>query len=289
MLGISNDEAAHLGLSDFSTETAQDADAWAVGFEKFNAERRAQYDLDKAEYDQARARYDQYLRDKAAYDQYLLDRAEHDGTTPEAPPDDGVDLFNPREFEAKTEPETFSTIVSDMNLMDRSFDPMVFTKNRRRLLEHRIGQALFDEVAVEADQQGLLSAEHFRVDGTLIESAASIKSFRRRDEERQPPADDPGNPSVDFRGERRSNETHQSRTGPEAQLMRKGKGKETKLVFMGDALMENRRGMLMDFVVSGATGTAERDAVPVLLAMRGSGASVPRRREVTGATTLEGV
>ena len=237
----------------------------------------------------ARARYDQYLRDKAAYDQYLLDRAEHDGTTPEAPPDDGVDLFNPREFEAKTEPETFSTIVSDMNLMDRSFDPMVFTKNRRRLLEHRIGQALFDEVAVEADQQGLLSAEHFRVDGTLIESAASIKSFRRRDEERQPPADDPGNPSVDFRGERRSNETHQSRTGPEAQLMRKGKGKETKLVFMGDALMENRRGMLMDFVVSGATGTAERDAVPVLLAMRGSGASVPRRREVTEATTLEGV
>ena len=71
--------------------------------------------------------------------------------------------------------------------------------------------------------------------------------------------------------------------------MRKGKGKETKLVCMGDALMENRRGMLMDFVVSGATGTAERDAVSVLLAMRGSGASVPGRREVTGATTLEGV
>ena len=152
-----------------------------------------------------------------------------------------------------------------MNLMDRSFDPMVFTKNRRRLLQHRIGQALFDEVAVEADRQGLLSAEHFRVDGTLIEAAASIKSFRRRDEERQPPADDPGNPSVDFRGERRSNETHQSRTDPEAQLMRKGKGKEAKLVFMGHALIENRNGLLMDFVVSGATGTSERDAVPVML------------------------
>ena len=132
-----------------------------------------------------KAEYEQYLRDKAAYDQYLLDRAEHEGTTPETPPDDGVDLFNPREFEAKTEPETFSTIVPDMNPMDRSFDPTVFTKNRRRLLEHRTGQALFDEVAVEADRQGLLSAEHFRVDGTLIESAASIKSFRRRDEERQ--------------------------------------------------------------------------------------------------------
>ena len=153
----------------------------------------------------------------------------------------------------------------DMNLMERSFDPTVFTKNRRRLMEHRIGQALFDEVAVEADRQGLLSAEHFSVDGTLKEAQASIKSFRRRDEGQQPPDDDPGNPSVDFRGERRSNETHQSRTDPEAQLMRKGNGKEAKLVFMGHALMENRNGLLMDFVVSGATGTAERDAVPVML------------------------
>ena len=103
------------------------------------------------------------------------------------------------------------------------------------------------------------------MDGTLIEAAASIKSFRRRDEEQQPTDDDPGNPSVDFRGERRRNETHQSRTDPESRLMRKGKGKEAKLVFMGHALMENRNGLLLDFVVSGATGTAERDAVPVLL------------------------
>ena len=153
----------------------------------------------------------------------------------------------------------------DMNLMERSFDPTVFTKNRRRLLEHRIGQALFDQVVVEADRQKLLSDEHFSVDGTLIEAAASIKSFRRRDEEQQPPDDDPGNPSVDFRGERRRNETHQSNTDPEARLMRKGKGKEARLVFMGHALMENRNGMLMDFVVSSATGTAERDAVPVML------------------------
>jgi len=153
----------------------------------------------------------------------------------------------------------------DMSLMDRSFDPTVFTKNRRRLLEHRIGQALFDEVVVEAEGQGLLSDEHFSIDGTLIEAAASIKSFRRRDEEEQSPHDDPGNPLVDFRGERRSNETHQSRTDPESRLMRKRKGKEAKLVFTGHALMENRNGLLMDFVVSGATGTAERDAVPVLL------------------------
>ena len=113
----------------------------------------------------------------------------------------------------------------DMNLMERSFDPTVFTKNRRRLLEHRIGQSLFDQVVVEADRHKLLSDEHFSVDGTLIEAAASIKSFRRRDEEQQPSDDDPGNPSVDFRGERRSNETHQSSTDPQARLMRKGKGR----------------------------------------------------------------
>ena len=153
----------------------------------------------------------------------------------------------------------------DMNLMERSFDPTVFTKNRRRLLEHRIGQSLFDQVVVEADRQKLLSDEHFSGDGTLIEAAASNKSFRRRDEEQQQPDDDPGNPSVDFRGERRRNETHQSNTDPEARLMRKGKEKEARLVFMGHALMENRNGMLMDFVVSSATGTAERDAVPVML------------------------
>ena len=153
----------------------------------------------------------------------------------------------------------------DMNLMERSFDPTVFTKNRRRLLEHRIGQALFDEVVVEADRQGLLSDEHFSVDGTLIEAAASIKSFKRRGEDHQPPDDDPGNPSVDFRGEALRNETHESSTDPESRLMRKGKGKEARLVFTGHALMENRNGLLMDFVVSGATGMSERDAVPVLL------------------------
>ncbi len=124
---------------------------------------------------------------------------------------------------------------------------------------------MFDEVVVEADRKGLLSDEHFSVDGTLIEAAASIKSFRRREEEDHRSDDDPGNPSVDFHGERLRNETHESRTDSEARLMRKGKGKEAKLAFMGHALMENRNGLLMDFVVSSATGTAERDAVPILL------------------------
>ena len=153
-----------------------------------------------------------------------------------------------------------------MNLMEPSFDPTVFTKNRERLLKHRVGQALFDEVVLEADRPGLLSDEHFTVDGTLIEAAASLKSFKPKDGD--PPKttdDDPGNPSVDFHGERRSNATHQSTTDPEARLLRKGKGKEAKLVFMAHALMENRHGLLVDFQTTQATGTAERDTVPVLV------------------------
>ena len=154
----------------------------------------------------------------------------------------------------------------DMNLIEPSFDPTTFTKNRKRLLEHHVGQALFDEVIMAADRHGLLSDEHFTVDGTLIEAAASLKSFRPRDGDPPSTTDgDSGNPSVDFRGERRSNTTHQSTTDPEARLLRKGKGKEAKLVFMAHALMENRHGMLTDFQVSSATGTAEHDAVPVLL------------------------
>jgi len=154
----------------------------------------------------------------------------------------------------------------DMQLLEPSFDPTVFTKNRERLLRHRVGQQIFDEVVLAADSHGLLFDEHFTVDGTLIEAAASLKSFKRRDGE--PPIrsdDDPGNPSVDFHGERRANATHQSTTDPEARLFRKGKGKEAKLVFMAHALMENRNGMLTDFQVSQATGTAERDAVPELV------------------------
>jgi transposase len=154
----------------------------------------------------------------------------------------------------------------DMSLLESSFDPTVFTKNRQRLLKHRVGQALFDEVVIEADRRGLLSDEHFTVDGSLIEAAASLKSFKPRNGDPPTTTDlDPGNPSVDFHGEKRSNATHQSTTDGEARLMRKGKGKEAKLVFLANALMENRNGMLLDFQVTQATGTAERDAVPLLL------------------------
>lgn len=156
-----------------------------------------------------------------------------------------------------------------MNLIESSFDPTVFTKNRTRLLDHRVGQQLFDEVVAEAQGRGLLSDEHFTIDGTLIEAAAGLKSFKPRDGAPPAPADDdPGNPSVDFHGEQRRNATHQSTTDPEARLFRKGKGKEAKLVFMAHGLMENRNpdtSGLVDFQVTPATGTAERDAVEVLL------------------------
>jgi hypothetical protein len=104
------------------------------------------------------------------------------------------------------------------------------------------------------------------VDGTLIEAAASFKSFKPKDGPPPPTTDDdPGNPSVDFHGEQRSNTTHQSTTDPEALLFKKARGKEAKLGFLGHALMENRHGMLVDFVVTRATGTAERDVVPGLV------------------------
>ena len=152
----------------------------------------------------------------------------------------------------------------DMSLIEPSFDPTTFTKNRGRLLAHTVGQRLFDAVVQQAHDQGLLSDEHFTVDGTLIEACASLKSFRRHDDP-PPPPDDPSNPSVDFHGERRSNKTHRSTTDPEARRPRKGRGKEARLSFMGHALMENRHGLLVDFQLTQATGTAERDAVPDLL------------------------
>jgi len=154
----------------------------------------------------------------------------------------------------------------DMGLMESSFDPTVFTKNRRRLLKHEVAQRFFDEVVRQAAGLGLLSDEHFTVDGTLIEAAASLKSFRPKDTPPSAtPPDDPGNPTVNFHGERRSNATHQSTTDPEARLAKKGKGKEAHLAFMGHALMENRHGLLVDFQLTQATGTAERDAVPELI------------------------
>ena len=162
----------------------------------------------------------------------------------------------------------------DMNLDDASWDATTFTKNRDRLVQHEVARQFFEEVVRQAKTSGLVSAEHFTVDGTLIEAWASLKSFRKKGEkpEDRPPPDDRGNPSVNFHGEKRSNETHESTTDPEAMLARKGKGKESKLSYSGHVLMENRNGLCVDVRVAPATGYAERDeALEMLRRLRRRG------------------
>jgi transposase len=151
-----------------------------------------------------------------------------------------------------------------MNLDEPVWDVTVFTKNRNRLLEGDVAREFLSEVVQQAQSQGLTSDEHFTVDGTLIEAWASLKSFQRKDQKNQPP-DDPGNPSVDFHGEKRSNETHESTTDADARLARKGNGKEAKLSYNGNLLTENRNGLIVNTEVFQANGTAERDAALVML------------------------
>jgi transposase len=149
----------------------------------------------------------------------------------------------------------------DMTMDEPSFDHSSFTKNRDRLLEHEVAAKFFAAVVAEARERGLMSNEHFSVDGTLIEAWASLKSFRPKGEtpdDREPP-DDPGNPTVNFHGQKRSNDTHASTTDPESRLARKGNGREARLSFSAHALMENRNGLVVDLVVAPASGTAERE------------------------------
>ena len=148
----------------------------------------------------------------------------------------------------------------DMNMDEPSFDNSTFTKNRDRLLAHDVAKEFFVSVVLQARSRGLMSDEHFTVDGTLIEAWASLKSFRRKDQSSggEEPPDDPGNPTVNFHKEKRSNATHESTTDPESKLMRKGKGKEAKLSYSQHALMENRNGLLVDLQIAEANGTAER-------------------------------
>ena len=144
-----------------------------------------------------------------------------------------------------------------LNMDDPVWDVTVFTKNRERLLQAEVANTLSAEVLAQASSRNLPSTEHFTVDGTLIDAWASHKSFKRKDGSGGPPPDDPGNPTVDFHGERRSNETHQSTTDPEARLARKGPGKEAKLSYAGHVLMENRNGLAVNGCVTAADGHAE--------------------------------
>jgi transposase len=151
-----------------------------------------------------------------------------------------------------------------LNADDAVWDATVFTKNRDRLLQADVAKQFLAQVVAQAGARGLTSDEHFTVDGTLLEAWASVKSFQPK-EKKTPPPDDGGNPTVNFHGEKRSNDTHESKTDPESQLARKGPGKEAKLSYSGNLLVENGNGLIVDAEVFQANGTAERDAALVMM------------------------
>lgn len=161
-----------------------------------------------------------------------------------------------------------------LGIDDEVWHPTVFSKNRDRLLDGDIARRFLAAVTGHAKVRGLLSDEHFSVDGTLIEAWASVKSFRPKDGDDEPPG--PGrNGERDFHGERRSNETHASTTDPDARLYRKGPGKEAKLAHMGHLLMENRSGLVVAAKLTPATGRAEHEAAIAMVK------AVPGRHRIT--------
>jgi IS5 family transposase len=164
-----------------------------------------------------------------------------------------------------------------LNLDEEVWDATVFTKNRDRLLEAEVAKLFLAEVVEQAREKGFASDEHFSVDGTLLEAWAGIKSFQRKDGTNPPSDDDPGNPTVNFHGEKRSNRTHESKTDPDAKMARKGEGKEAKLSYCGNLLVENRNGLIVNAMVWEANGTAERDTALVMLEQ------IPGQRRLTVA------
>src|SRR5712664_86705 len=146
-----------------------------------------------------------------------------------------------------------------MEMDEEVWNHAVFSKNRERLLNEEIAEAFFQRVLAQA--QPYLSDEHFTVDGTLIEAWASHKSFRRKDGKGNPPE---AGGDVDFHGEKRKNETHESTTDPDARLFRKSKGSEAKLSYLGHVMMENRNGLLVQTFLTEANGRAERDAAMLM-------------------------
>jgi transposase len=151
----------------------------------------------------------------------------------------------------------------DLDLESGGLDQSNFSRLRERLVETDIARRFFDEVVRLARKDKLLSSDHFTVDGTLIDAWASFKSFKRKDDD-EPPKPGDGTGMVDFKGEKRSNATHQSTTDPDAKLMRKGNGQPAKLSYGGHALMENRSGLCVDLLITDAT-LAEHQAARQLL------------------------
>jgi transposase len=149
--------------------------------------------------------------------------------------------------------------------------PTVFTKNRDRLLEAEVARKFLAELLNHKEVRALLSDEHFSVDGTQIAAWASMKSFQAKDGSSAPPSHG-RNGERDFHGEKRTNETHASTTDPEAKLYRKGKGKEAKLCFIGNAMTENRHGLVVATELGEASGTTERQAAKIMIVRHSPGA-----------------
>jgi transposase len=154
----------------------------------------------------------------------------------------------------------------DLNLMEPIWDNSTFTKNQERLLRHQTAELFFARIVGLAREHGWVSDEHFTVDGTLIDAWASLKSFQPKAGPKNATDGDPGNPSVDFHGAKRRNATHASTTDAEAQLARKGRGKEARLCFGLHALMDNRHGLCVQAQITTAHGTTESRAATELLA-----------------------
>jgi transposase len=210
----------------------------------------------------------------------LFDRLYKDGGRPSIPPEHllkGLLLIalysvrSERQFCERLQYDLLFKWFMDLNITDAAWDASTFSKHRADLLEQRVVHEFFAAVLAEAKRRGLLSADHFTVDGTLLEAWASLKSFQPKapptdGDDEPPPAGSGGkNPAVDFHGERRSNATHQSTTDAEARLAKKGPGKEAKLCFLGNVLMENRHGLVVDIETVLATGTGEVDAALTML------------------------
>lgn len=166
----------------------------------------------------------------------------------------------------------------DMSMTESVFDASSFSRNRDRLLEHEVAHLFLQAVVKRAKREALMSSEHFSVDGTLIEAWASMKSFRPKDEKKDDDDKGDGNGWGDFKGKKRSNETHESRTDPEAKLLRKSGGKEAKLCFAEHVLMENRNGLIVDLMVAPAVGVTEPAAALELLSR-----ALPTGRITVGA------
>ena len=160
----------------------------------------------------------------------------------------------------------------DLNVSDRPFNASSFSKNQERLLSQDVARRFLLEIVEQARQRGLLSEEHFSVDGTLLQAWASMKSVRRIDDDGPRPGQGGKNPDVHFKGQQRKNDTHRSTTDPEARLARKGDGEAARLAFTGHVLMDNRQGLAVDVAVTQATGTAEWQTALTMLERHGGAA-----------------